>query len=1158
MAMTVKSGRWSDPTVWGGAVPGAGAMAHIQAGHEIIYDVSSNAILADVLSEIGSRLTWDATKETKLRANTIMLNGITELVDNAESAAPGKPKHDIIFHPMASKAPGAGMGLGAVFTGPTRIRGFAKKGHLRTTGLSIAAGAQTIPLSGLAASGWRQGDVLVILGTEYLNTVSSDPQYSGPPQYYGLNKGSLTTVRMNEFQFGQDEERTIQSIDLAAGTVTLNAPLTYAHTGMTGTLKSGKVVTIRPVIANVSRSIRFRTATAAEDGALDPYADITVLQKRAHLMFMRQPDVDLRYFETKNMGRTSTDPSLYVDGLPYQVDGRTIEKLRESSGGALLENPLNVRGRYSIHLHWCGGPYNEAPLVPLIGATAWAPIGGYPIPGWAITHHSTRAAIEDCVVSNVRGAGMVSEVGNETGQWVGNVVTGCRGDGGSNDLISRPEVYDNHNGSSGIAYENQSRAVILRGNIAGSSKYGYVWHHQHSNTRLRYLRDADLRLVDGFAKGTAWSQIDHAEGIASETVQIPPFYDNICMAVASGFFVRHRAGQGYNKDHIPMLIRDFHCLNVPTPWSVPEYSHTYYTKDCLWQGPANRTNSKAVLLGNVTWGWMFSNIHLRNYDEAFADNGGGLNYDGFFIDITTENVANFSKPPYRTFTGARTHATKNVMGGWEDHPTDANQAIIRRYANLNSSALPSPYPLAPYGRKLPAGHPAVPIGGKPYFVLGDGTNGAASTNPVPMSFTLVAGSGENQGKFYGIIRDCVGDRRYPDWQSSETYPQQVYVKTARDMAKMLPEQLVERWGCWNDSGTWKTRVWFLNADRFTHVKFSFHLDYILQGFTPEFLAMHDLGGPGAEPEWPEALEAVPAVQRPLTPITRSLRFLSRSRLEVVAGQPLSHRLRVNEILTKREIVPGGSASEFRIQGQDLQWASGTRTAGNIYPVTIRATDSWGNVVTQAHQVIVVPSARVSATISDNFDRADENLEARSGYLRLAGDPGAMAVRGNRLALTTASNGVVYDLGSLGTSEQEVSARFSGGGANCVVMRMVDQNNWIGFARNDGGGNNLELIMCVNGTETKLAHFLNLGTLLIAVKCFGQKVIVTAKGNYEPKIMFPRSNFASQLKVLGLEDAPGTLLLPANAPLGTNVGLVKRGTTAVNPWLDDFSARALPS
>ena len=49
MAMTVKSGRWSDPTVWDtGVVPGAGAMAHIKAPHQITYDASSDVILEDV------------------------------------------------------------------------------------------------------------------------------------------------------------------------------------------------------------------------------------------------------------------------------------------------------------------------------------------------------------------------------------------------------------------------------------------------------------------------------------------------------------------------------------------------------------------------------------------------------------------------------------------------------------------------------------------------------------------------------------------------------------------------------------------------------------------------------------------------------------------------------------------------------------------------------------------------------------------------------------------------------------------------------------------------------------------------------------------------------------------------------------------------------
>lgn len=1161
MIMTTKSGRWSDPSVWaGGAVPPSGEVVHIASGHQIIYDMESDRILSDVMSDMGSKLTWDNTKDTRLRVNSLMLNGIMELVGPAESATPGKPRHEIVYHPISGKDPGASERLGGMFMGPTRIRGYAKKGHLRSQGISIPAGATTITLTGLSTSGWRVGDTLIILGTNYVPSATSDPQYSGPTQFWGFNKGNLTQNVLNEFQFGEDEQRTITRID--GNVVTLNAPLEYAHAGMQGDLKDGQRITVLPVVANVSRSIRFRTATAEEDGHLDPYADISILQRRAHLMFMREPDIDLRYFETKNMGRTSTDPSLQVDGLPYGVDGRTITPILASQNGAPLADPNNVRGRYPIHLHWCGGPHMASPMVALIGATAWAPIGAPPIPGWGITQHGTRAAIEDCVVSNVRGAGMVSEVGVETGQWVDNVVTGCRGDGGTNDLISRPEIYTNHNGSSGIAYENQSRAVILRGNIAGSSHYGYVWHHQHSNTETRYLRDVDLRLVDGYAASRSWAPVDPKEGIASEIVQIPPFYDNICISSRNGFMVRHRAGQGYNKDHIPMLIRGFHCLNVRNPWAVPEYSHTYYTKDCLWQGPAADMSSAAVL-GNVSWGWMFTNIHLRNFSLAFNDNGAGLNYDGFLIDITTENVASFTNAPYRTFTGARTHATRNMMGDWEDHPTDANQAILRRYKTLDSATdLPQPYPLAPYGRKLPAtnaaGVPYPPVrpGDKPYFVPGDGTNGLASTDPSAIATSFTAGDRVNLGRIYGIIRDSVGDRRYPDWQSSESYPSQIYIKTFRDLAKVLPEQLVERWGCWNDSGTWKTRAWFLNADRFTHVKFSFYFDFNLIGFEPAFLAAHDLGGPVPEPVWPEQLEAVPP-PRPLVPITKPLVFLSRTYLESVQGRAFSHRLRPNEVMTRLQITGGADASRFAISGQNLVWA-GAQPAVRAapYEVEIRATDTWGNAVTSRHAVAVISSSRVVSEISDDFDRADENLEANPAYVQTAGAAGAFAIRSNRLALTSATAGAAFDLGSLGTSEQEISVDFLGSAYQAqgrVLFRMVDFQNHLCIML---GNSTLEFYMRVNDVYTKLAEFMQ-GSKTI-VQCVGDRIIFKQQGNYEAKIMYPRSRFASRIAVLGFDPfyEPGAMILPPDAPKGTRIGFSQTGASVANPWIDNFSARAL--
>ena len=69
----------------------------------------------------------------------------------------------------------------------------------------------------------------------------------------------------------------------------------------------------------------------------------------------------------------------------------------------------------------------------------------------------------------------------------------------------------------------------------------------------------------------------------------------------------------------------------------------------------------------------------------------------------------------------------------------------------------------------------------------------------------------------------------------------------------------------------------------------------------------DLGGPSPEPEWPDKLEAVPT-PRPLTAPTNTLKMLSRSRLETVDGQALSHRLRPNEVLTNLVIAGGTDAA----------------------------------------------------------------------------------------------------------------------------------------------------------------------------------------------------------------------------------------------------------
>ena len=414
---------------------------------------------------------------------------------------------------------------------------------------------------------------------------------------------------------------------------------------------------------------------------------------------------------------------------------------------------------------------------------------------------------------------------------------------------------------------------------------------------------------------------------------------------------------------------------------------------------------------------------------------------------------------------------------------------------------------------------------------------------------------------FGIIRDSVGDRRYPDWQSSETFPNNTSVKTTRSLEKGQPEQLVQRNGCWLDGTVWKARTHHFGADRCTHARFVFHVDWTLVSFPAAFLAAHDISGPPVAPVWPDALEQVPAVQPPIVPVTKSLRFLSRTRLEVVAGQMLTHNLRPNEVNPMLTIVGGADAARFRISGMQLQWAAGGVRAldatdangDNVYEVRIRATDVYGNSAEQDHQVRVVSSARVTAQISDNFDRAAQNLVANPAYLLLGGAADALRIANNRVEnFQTGSTPATVSLGSVGSSDQRVTFNFSDWGKCRLLFRLVDANNWLSIYRNDAS-NRLELDMSVAGVFSPLARFVNFGagvlTLTVKDRRFNlARASTEANG---PQHQYPNSYVLVENLELDPHTSTGVILLPETAPRGVEVGIRSTGNTGAA--LDNFSA-----
>lgn len=182
---------------------------------------------------------------------------------------------------------------------------------------------------------------------------------------------------------------------------------------------------------------------------------------------------------------------------------------------------------------------------------------------------------------------------------------------------------------------------------------------------------------------------------------------------------------------------------------------------------------------------------------------------------------------------------------------------------------------------------------------------------------------------------------------------------------------------------------------------------------------------------------------------------------------------------------------------------------------------------------VAPSA---AKFVDNFNRADENLEASANWTHDGLIAGGAAVRSNALAcLTTNSTGTSYKCPDQGSADHyaQFVARATANSGPFVCNRLADVNNFVGFRNN---GATLEVYRRVGGTLSLLnssAQSIISGTVL-RLECTGTNWRVLKDG------------------VQVATGAIGSALLTS-----TRQGVVARTTTAgQNPWVDDVEFGAL--
>ena len=298
---TARSGPWSSAATWeNGMVPGEGARVLIRGGHDVTYDVQSDAKIRFV--HIAGTLAFAQDKDTRLVTGLIRIEASEDAREegfNCDTDAhahhahgpqpalhvgtPDKPIHadkkaEIKLALCQGQDP---QSFPAIVCCSARME-FHGAPLSRTwlkLGATAAKGATEVVLEE-PVTGWRVGDKVIITATEL-----------------GRDNGGGTDLL-------QTEERTIAAIDGAK--LTLDKPLANEHLG------AGE---FRGEVANLSRNV---VVESAEPSSQDT---------RGHTMYHRHSAGSISYAEFKNLGKEG------------------------------------VLGRYSLHFHLCGNTMRGSSVI---------------------------------------------------------------------------------------------------------------------------------------------------------------------------------------------------------------------------------------------------------------------------------------------------------------------------------------------------------------------------------------------------------------------------------------------------------------------------------------------------------------------------------------------------------------------------------------------------------------------------------------------------------------------------------------------------------------------------------------------------------------------------------------------------------------------------
>ncbi len=426
--MTSQDGDFSSGSTYlGGQAPTIGSVVIVKNN----VAMGANENVGTICVESGGRLWAPTNRDTTLRVTTLQVKeGGTLEIGTEANPIGSNSRVEIIFNdePIDLNNDPGQYGHGLIAKGKVTVHGAPMSDTWVDLSAAPSAGSAALNLS-KSVSGWKSGSLVMLPDTIYGN-------------------GSRQKAD------GYIDKSEIVTLGSISGTqAMLSTPLTYSHPGSDPV---NGVTEYYPQVANLSRNVIFRTAN--QTGV------------RAHTIYMHRAEVDIRYAEFKNLGRTTIRP---------------IHSTTFDSTGNPMQVGTNMHGRYPVHFHHCWGRANAQSGIAqytFIGNSIYNETHANPVTEtakWGIgIHDSHYGLIKDNVFYRNGGTGLMTEDGSESFNVIDHnlaIATAYPGDfleRADNRANSGPQL-----GFEGVGFWFRGTNNYVRNNVA-SALYGYMYYLQ--------------------------------------------------------------------------------------------------------------------------------------------------------------------------------------------------------------------------------------------------------------------------------------------------------------------------------------------------------------------------------------------------------------------------------------------------------------------------------------------------------------------------------------------------------------------------------------------------------------------------------------------------------------------------------------------------------